>query len=102
VTKSELIAALADHYPQLAVRDMEIAAKTLLDAMTLALSRGERIEIRGFGSFTLSHRAPRLGRNPKSGAAVHVPAKQVPHFKPGKELRERVDADASDVARPLR
>jgi len=91
VTKSELIAHLARHYPQLALRDMEIAAKTLLDAMTLALSRGERIEIRGFGSFSLSRRAPRLGRNPKSGAAVHVPAKQMPHFKPGKDLRERVN-----------
>jgi len=100
VTKSELIAHLARHYPQLALRDMEIAAKTLLDAMTLALSRGERIEIRGFGSFSLSRRAPRLGRNPKSGAAVHVPAKQMPHFKPGKDLRERVNGgiDAEDGA----
>jgi len=97
VTKSELIAALASHHPQLAVRDMEIAAKTLLDAMTGALGRGMRIEIRGFGSFSLSRRLPRMGRNPKSGAAVHVPAKQVPYFRAGKELRERVDAAFDDA-----
>jgi integration host factor subunit beta len=91
VTKSELIAILANRYPQLAVRDTDLAVKTVLDAMTQALVKGQRIEIRGFGSFSLSTRAPRMGRNPKSGEAVVVPGKQVPHFKAGKELRERVD-----------
>ncbi|NEN75869.1 integration host factor subunit beta [Pelistega sp. NLN82] len=91
MTKSELIEALAASYPQLAVRDMDLAVKTMLDAMTEALSNGQRIEIRGFGSFSLSQRAPRMGRNPKTGEQVEVPGKRVPHFKAGKELRERVD-----------
>jgi len=89
VTKSELIAALAARYSQLAARDTDYAVKTVLDAMTQALAEGQRIEIRGFGSFSLSERAPRVGRNPKSGEQVLVPGKQVPHFKAGKELRER-------------
>lgn len=99
LTKSELIAALASRYPQLAARDMDFAVKTVLDAMSDALAQGQRIEIRGFGSFSLSRRQPRVGRNPKSGERVHVPAKLVPHFKPGKELRERVDQgpDGDDV-----
>jgi len=92
VTKSELIAILAARYPQLAVRDTDLAVKTVLDAMVQALAEGQRIEIRGFGSFSLSQRAPRVGRNPKSGEQVMVPSKQVPHFKAGKELRERVDS----------
>jgi len=97
VTKSELIAALAARYPQLAARDTDYAVKTVLDAMTRALAGGQRIEIRGFGSFSLSRRSPRIGRNPKSGEQVLVPGKQVPHFKAGKELRERVDmADEAD------
>ena len=91
MTKSELIAALAARYSQLAARDTDYAVKTVLDAMTQALAEGQRIEIRGFGSFSLSERAPRIGRNPKSGEQVLVPGKQVPHFKAGKELRERVD-----------
>lgn len=91
MTKSELIEALAVSYPQLAVRDMDLAVKTMLDAMTDALVQGQRIEIRGFGSFSLSQRAPRVGRNPKTGEQVEVPGKRVPHFKAGKELRERVD-----------
>jgi integration host factor subunit beta len=91
VTKSELIAALAARYPQLAARDTDYAVKTMLDAMAQALASGQRIEIRGFGSFSLSQRSPRIGRNPKSGEQVLVPGKQVPHFKAGKELRERVD-----------
>ena len=89
MTKSELIAALAARYPQLAARDTDYAVKTVLDAMTQALASGQRIEIRGFGSFSLSQRSPRIGRNPKSGEQVLVPGKQVPHFKAGKELRER-------------
>ena len=92
MTKSELIAILASRYPQLAARDTDYAVKTVLEAMTQALASGQRIEIRGFGSFSLSERAPRIGRNPKSGEQVQVPGKQVPHFKPGKELRERVDS----------
>ena len=91
MTKSELIEALAASYPQLAVRDMDFAVKTMLDAMTDALANGQRIEIRGFGSFSLSQRAPRVGRNPKTGEQEMVPGKRVPHFKAGKELRERVD-----------
>ncbi len=95
MTKSELIAALAARYSQLAARDTDYAVKTVLDAMTQALAEGQRIEIRGFGSFSLSERAPRVGRNPKSGEQVMVPGKQVPHFKAGKELRERVDLEAA-------
>lgn len=91
MTKSELIARLAERFPQLVAKDADFAVKVILDAMTLALSQGDRIEIRGFGSFALNYRPPRVGRNPKSGDTVHVPAKYVPHFKAGKELRERVD-----------
>ncbi len=94
MTKSELIARLAERYPQLVAKDADNAVKTILDAMTDALATGQRIEIRGFGSFALNRRPPRIGRNPKSGDKVMVPEKRVPHFKPGKELRERVDAMA--------
>lgn len=91
MTKSELIARLAARFPQLVAKDADLAVKVVLDAMTAALSRNDRIEIRGFGSFALNYRPPRVGRNPKSGEKVNVPAKHVPHFKAGKELRERVD-----------
>ena len=91
MTNSELIALLAQRFPQLVAKDAEFAVKMILDAMTDALSRGDRIEIRGFGSFALNYRPPRVGRNPKSGEKVQVPEKYVPHFKAGKELRERVD-----------
>jgi integration host factor subunit beta len=91
VTKSELIARLATRYPQLVAKDAEYAVKMMLDAMTDALVHGQRIEIRGFGSFGLNYRPARVGRNPKSGEKVEVPEKFVPHFKAGKELRERVD-----------
>lgn len=91
MTKSELISKLAGRFPQLVAKDADCAVKMVLDAMTGALSRGDRIEIRGFGSFALNYRPPRVGRNPKSGERVHVPEKYVPHFKAGKELRERVD-----------
>ena len=91
MTKSELIARLASRFPQLVAKDADFAVKVILDALTDALARNDRIEIRGFGSFALNYRPPRLGRNPKSGDKVQVPAKYVPHFKPGKELRERVD-----------
>ena len=91
MTKSDLIARLATRFPQLVAKDADFAVKVILDALTDALARSDRIEIRGFGSFALNYRPPRLGRNPKSGDKVQVPAKYVPHFKPGKELRERVD-----------
>ena len=92
MTKSELIARLATRFPQLVAKDADYAVKMILDAMTDALARGDRIEIRGFGSFALNYRPPRVGRNPKSGSSVEVPEKYVPHFKAGKELRERVDS----------
>ena len=98
MTKSELIERLAERNPRLVARDADEAVKTILDAMSAALADGSRIEIRGFGSFALNYRPPRVGRNPKSGAKVHVPAKFVPHFKAGKELRERVDGAAPDAA----
>ena len=91
MTKSELIARLAERFPQLVAKDADYAVKMILDALTAALVRSDRIEIRGFGSFALNYRPPRIGRNPKSGDKVQVPEKHVPHFKAGKELRERVD-----------
>ena len=91
MTKSELIVRLAERFPQLVTKDADFAVKMILDAMSDALVRGHRIEIRGFGSFALNYRPPRTGRNPKSGERVSVPSKWVPHFKAGKELRERVD-----------
>jgi len=96
MTKSELIARLADRYPQLVAKDADLAVNTILDAMSQALAEGHRIEIRGFGSFSLNKRPPRVGRNPKSGEKVLVPEKRVPHFKAGKELRERVDPLGTD------
>jgi integration host factor subunit beta len=96
MTRSELVARLARRNTRLAARDADEAVKTILDGMSGALAAGSRIEIRGFGSFALSYRPPRLGRNPKSGERVQVPAKYVPHFKAGKELRERVDDVGTD------
>ncbi|HRH80366.1 MAG TPA: integration host factor subunit beta [Thiobacillaceae bacterium] len=91
MTKSELIARLAERHPHLVAADAELAVKTILDAMVISLVEGRRIEIRGFGSFSLNYRPPRLGRNPKTGEKVEVAGKYVPHFKAGKELRDRVD-----------
>ena len=91
MTKSDLIARLAERFPQLVAKDADFAVKMILDAMSEDLAKGDRIEIRGFGSFALNYRPPRVGRNPKSGDKVSVPQKWVPHFKAGKELRERVD-----------
>jgi integration host factor subunit beta len=91
MTRSDLIVKLAERYSQLLAKDAELAVKVILDSMAATLTTGGRIEIRGFGSFALNYRPPRLGRNPKSGDKVEVPAKYVPHFKAGKELRERVD-----------
>lgn len=91
MTKSELIARLAERHPHLQAADAELAVKTMLDAMISSLVGGKRIEIRGFGSFSLNYRPPRVGRNPKTGERVSVEGKYVPHFKAGKELRDRVD-----------
>ncbi|RLV61220.1 integration host factor subunit beta [Parashewanella curva] len=92
MTKSELIAKLAAKNPQLSAKEVENAVKEMLEQMASTLESGDRIEIRGFGSFSLHYRAPRVGRNPKTGTSVDLEGKYVPHFKPGKELRERVDA----------
>jgi len=97
MTKSDLIGQLAGRFPQLLAKDADLSVKTILDAMSEALSKGDRIEIRGFGSFALNYRPPRVGRNPKSGEKVDVPEKWVPHFKAGKELRERVDGSLEVV-----
>ncbi|MCX7104827.1 MAG: integration host factor subunit beta [Methylococcales bacterium] len=92
MTKSELIEELAKKQPHLAVKDVEFAVKCIIERMNQALSNGSRIEIRGFGSFSLHKRPQRMGRNPKTGEAVALAEKHVPHFKPGKELRDRVDS----------
>lgn len=97
MTKSDLIMRLAERFPQLVAKDADYAVKMILDALSEALVKGDRIEIRGFGSFSLNYRPPRVGRNPKSGDKVSVPEKWVPHFKAGKELRERVDKAADSV-----
>src|SRR5690606_3052035 len=94
--KSELIQALVEQLKHLEQADVELAVKQVLERMGSTLAEGGRIEIRGFGSFSLHYRPPRVGRNPKTGEAVALPGKYVPHFKPGKELRERVNA--SDAA----
>jgi integration host factor subunit beta len=91
MTKSELIEIIAAKQSQLSVKDVELAVKTLIEQMSETLAAGERIEIRGFGSFSLHYRAPRIGRNPKTGESVGLAGKYVPHFKPGKELRDRVN-----------
>jgi len=96
VTKSELIERLAEQQIHLPHKDVELAVKCILEKMSRALSTGERIEIRGFGSFSLHYRPPRTGRNPKNGESVELAGKYVPHFKPGKELRIRVDDAKND------
>jgi integration host factor subunit beta len=98
MTRSDLVEILAAQFPQLAHRDAELAVKTILDALAHALENGHRVEIRGFGSFSVSHRPARIGRNPRSGEQVAVPEKRVPHFKPGKTLRELVDDKANAPA----
>ncbi|MEJ2604785.1 MAG: integration host factor subunit beta [Gammaproteobacteria bacterium] len=92
MTKSELIELMAKKQKHLPAKDVELAVKHLLEIMSDSLARGDRIEIRGFGSFSLHYRPPRMGRNPKTGEAVALSGKHVPHFKPGKDLRERVNA----------
>ena len=96
MTKSELIDILSHKQGQLAYKDVELSVKMLIEQMAQALSTGERIEIRGFGSFSLHYRPPRIGRNPKTGDAVALSGKYAPHFKPGKELRSRVNASIEE------
>lgn len=91
MTRSDLITQLSAAHPHLTTKDIEFAVKAILDTLSNTLARGERIEIRGFGSFGLNHRPPRKGRNPKTGEAVLIPAKSAVQFKAGKELRGRVD-----------
>lgn len=101
MTRSDLVEELAARFAQLTQRDAEHAVKTIQDAVSDALVQGQRIEIRGFGSFSVSRRPARIGRNPRSGESVQIPEKRVPHFKPGKALREAVDFQApSDSAAP--
>lgn len=97
MTRSDLVEELATRFSQLTHRDAEHAIKTLLDAMSDTLVRGHRIEIRGFGSFSVNRRPPRMGRNPRSGESVAIPEKRVAHFKPGKALRESVDARTEEL-----
>ena len=99
MTRSELVAELAERFGHLTQKDTDFAVKTILDAMTEALAKGHRVEIRGFGSFSLHFRPPRQGRNPKTGEAVALAGKYVPHFKPGKDLRERVN---ESISHPIR
>ncbi|MCP5405536.1 MAG: integration host factor subunit beta [Pseudomonadaceae bacterium] len=91
MTKSELVQRLAHAFPGLHAVDLDRAVNVIFDEISMTLAEGGRAELRGFGSFSVRHRAPRKGRNPRTGAAVSVPAKKVPYFKAGKELRERVD-----------
>ena len=100
VTKSELIECIADRYEMLSSRDVELAIKTMIDSMAQVLATGGRIEIRGFGSFSVNYRPPRMGRNPRSGEQVLIPEKLVPHFKPGKALREGVDKANTTAVEP--
>ena len=94
MTRSELIDHLADRFPLLTAKDVEAAVKEMTEVIGRTLVQGSRVEIRGFGSFTINYRPPRMGRNPKTGEPVSVPGKWIPHFKPGKEMRERIDDSA--------
>ncbi len=94
MTKSELVEIIAEQQDQITRREAEVVVNTIFAAIGDALTRGERVELRGFGSFFTKQRGARIGRNPKTGASVQVPAKIVPQFKPGKELRERVNHSA--------
>ena len=92
LTRAELIEKLSLAFPQYSLKDIDLSVHVVLDKVSQTLANGDRVEIRGFGSFALNLRPPRMGRNPKTGVSVHVPAKYVPHFKVGKELRERVNS----------
>ncbi|MBI5449893.1 MAG: integration host factor subunit beta [Gammaproteobacteria bacterium] len=97
MTKSELIEIISQKQQHLSYKDVEFAIKTMIEQMAQSLASGERIEIRGFGSFSLHYRPPRVGRNPKTGESVPLTGKYVPHFKPGKELRERVNSSTAPI-----
>jgi integration host factor subunit beta len=97
MNRSDLVEEPAARFSQLTSNDVELAVKAILDAMNDALVSGHRIEIRSFGSFSVNRRAPRIGRNPRSGASVAIPEKRVPHFKPGKALREQVDQRTEEL-----
>lgn len=94
MTKSELIAAIANKQPHLPQKDVELAINNILNVLTTTLANGDRIEIRGFGGFSITHRDPRIGRNPKTGETVSVPRRRTLHFKPGLNLRDKVNASA--------
>ncbi|MCI0750064.1 MAG: integration host factor subunit beta [Nevskiales bacterium] len=96
MTKSELIERLALKQMHLLHKDIELAVKLVLEQVSDSLAKHDRVEIRGFGSFSLHYRPKRMGRNPKTGESVEIPAKHVPHFKPGKEMRERVNLGRKD------
>ncbi|HTK98495.1 MAG TPA: integration host factor subunit beta [Pseudomonadales bacterium] len=100
MTKSELIERITSRQSQLSAKDVELAVKTMIEHMAQTLAQGYRIEIRGFGSFSLHYRAPRIGRNPKTGESVGLSGKYVPHFKPGKELRDRVNESLAEYPTP--
>ena len=99
MTKSDLIEKLVGRQPHLHGKDVELSVKILVEQLSQTLADGDRIEIRGFGSFSLHFRAPRAGRNPKTGESVQLSGKHVPHFKPGKQLRERV---MDSVGQPIK
>jgi integration host factor subunit beta len=107
MNRSDLVTALAARFPELGPSDVDAAVKTIVDAIGNTLVKGERVEIRGFGSFNVAMRPSRASRNPKTGASVIVPPKAAPRFKPGQQLRQRVDGKAGDhekirqSARPL-
>jgi integration host factor subunit beta len=90
LTRSDLVKVLSKNQRYLAAKDVEVAIRSLVNILSNSLSSGERIEIRGFGSFNLQYHSPRIGRNPRTGESVNISGKYVPHFKPGKELRKRV------------
>lgn len=94
MVKSELSCKLNEKFPELNENDVALALDCILKMMSDALGQGERIEIRGFGSFSLRHRPARIARNPKTGETVNLPAKAAMHFKPGKEMRDRVNASS--------
>ena len=95
MTKSELIQRLAERNPHLYLRDVEKIVETIFDEITDALANGDRVELRGFGAFSVKHRDARIGRNPRTGEAVQVEAKRLPFFKTGKALRERLNEEKS-------
>jgi integration host factor subunit beta len=102
MNRSDLVEELAARFSQLTANDAELAVKAILDAMNDALVSGHRIEIRGFGSFSINRRAPRIGRNPRSGESVAIPEKRVPHFKTGKALREQVDQRTEELKQAVK